>query len=47
MVWWSKWDTLIERGEVELVKFKVKEIFIFLFLIEGDRKWKVERRAKH
>ena len=47
MIWWSKWNTLIEREEIESVKFKVIEIFIFLFLTEGDRKWKVERRAKH
>ena len=45
MIWWSKWDTLIEREEIELVKFKVNEIFIFFFWLKviGNGKLKEEQ----
>ena len=45
MIWWSKWDTLIEREEIELVKFKVNEIFIFYFWLKviGNGKLKEEQ----
>ena len=45
MVWWSKWETLIKREEIELEKFEVNGIFFSL--TESDRKWEVERGAKH